>query len=571
MKWVNLALLLVVILGIGYFSYTQIDSMQQAKKVRQIEAERIAKQQKAKQEKAAKLAEEKRLQDEAEKKRIAEEQKKNLFIDENLKLQPQINNAKNLIESANYDKGQTFGKHLDELKNSFDSAMLALDKYPDKANKFLKKAQNEIEWIQKNVPLRQMVQKLQKQTAAKKSEADKFNGAKLAYIAYSTAEKDVKKAEKDYEAGDFRTAATMLNIAISNYEKAYTEARETTIKNLLDSSKLAAQSEQWQKSFDHAESVLKIDSGNSEAQKLKQEAENNLKPTLEITALLDGREVSAEITDNYGKKYSANVIKDLTEQKKYTFNVLYKHSDGNLFGGNISLTADWKGLQKKQINLEEYFDLDKIAADEKLGFEFSDDKRTLQKAPKNISGKYIIPAGVQTIGEMAFQWCKNLQSVTIPDSVQTIGEEAFQACGNLRSVTIPDSVQTICGGAFWYCGNLRSVTIPDSVQIIGNSAFYDCDNLQSVTIGNGVQIIGSSAFSYCRNLKSVTIGNSVQTIGERAFEYCKNLQSVTIPDSVQTIGNWAFGACSNLQSVTIPRHVKLAFNSFGSNTKVIRR
>ena len=46
-----------------------------------------------------------------------------------MKLQPQINNAKNLIESANYDRGQTFGKHLDELKNSFDSAMLALDKY----------------------------------------------------------------------------------------------------------------------------------------------------------------------------------------------------------------------------------------------------------------------------------------------------------------------------------------------------------------------------------------------------------------------------------------------------------
>ena len=96
--------------------------------------------------------------------------------------------------------------------------------------------------------------------------------------------------------------------------------------------------------------------------------------------------------------------------------------------------------------------------------------------------------------------------VTIPNyinvegtgySVTSIGELAFENCENLTSVTIPNSVKTIGNCAFWGCRGLVSVTIPNSVTTIGISAFQGCCSLTSLTIPNSVISIGDLAFAYC--------------------------------------------------------------------------
>ena len=55
----------------------------------------------------------------------------------------------------------------------------------------------------------------------------------------------------------------------------------------------------------------------------------------------------------------------------------------------------------------------------------------------------VIPNGVKTIGERAFNRCENLTNVTIPNSVTSIKESAFNWCRNLKNITIPDSVTYI--------------------------------------------------------------------------------------------------------------------------------
>ena len=229
---------------------------------------------------------------------------------------------------------------------------------------------------------------------------------------------------------------------------------------------------------------------------------------------------------------------------------------------------------------------------DKHGVEFSDDRKTLIKCPKDFHGEYVIPNGVTRIGKNAFRNCKGLNSITIPNSVTSIGDEAFSSCRGLTSVhisdiaawcaiffrgykanpfyyshniylnetlitdlVIPNSVKKIVGGAFCFCSCLTSVTIPNSVTSIGGSAFYECSGLTSVTIPDSVTSIEDDAFSGCRGLTSITIPNSVISIGDHAFFCCSGLTSLTIPNSVKCIGWNAFSCCSGLTSVEISNSV----------------
>ena len=128
-------------------------------------------------------------------------------------------------------------------------------------------------------------------------------------------------------------------------------------------------------------------------------------------------------------------------------------------------------------------------------------------ASTSLSDAYIIRNGTKTIAASAFQYCRNLSSITIPYGVTSIGELSFQYCSNLTSVTIPDSVTSIGGYAFQDCWNLTSITIPNSVTSIGGYAFLTC-GFTSITIPDSVTSIGSGAFSGCSNLASVTFENT---------------------------------------------------------------
>lgn len=198
--------------------------------------------------------------------------------------------------------------------------------------------------------------------------------------------------------------------------------------------------------------------------------------------------------------------------------------------------------------------------------------------------EYSIPDEVTTIGDYAFNGCKNLTEINIPNSVTSIGMEAFARCSSLSSITIPNSITIIpvraflsCTsltdvtlpsnltetgtGAFAQCSSLKSITIPNNVTIIGTSTFQDCSALESIIIPDNVETIGAYAFQRCSNLKSVTIGNGVTKWGDnygsgRTFEYCTSLTDVTISEGIKEICPEMFAYCTSLTEITLPASIE---------------
>ena len=183
----------------------------------------------------------------------------------------------------------------------------------------------------------------------------------------------------------------------------------------------------------------------------------------------------------------------------------------------------------------------------------------------------VIPNGITSIADYAFQRCTRLASITIPESITTIGIRVFQECANLASITIPNSVTSLgAEGLFAYCTKLTSVTIPNSVTSIGEEWFSYCTSLTSVTIPSGVTRIGVSAFYNCTSITSIIIPSGVTSILTAAFSDCTSLSKITIPSGVTSIGAEAFRNCIALtQIVFLGNAPSYASNSFQGSSPTV--
>ena len=145
--------------------------------------------------------------------------------------------------------------------------------------------------------------------------------------------------------------------------------------------------------------------------------------------------------------------------------------------------------------------------------------------------------------------CKALAGIVLPEGIESINNGAFQMCANLTDIVIPDSVKTIGNFAFYY-GSFASIKFGSRLESIGEYAFNWCNSLTEITVPGNVKTIGYMAFDSCSNLEKVVLEEGVQTIGSYAFSGCEKLTSVTIPKSVTFIGDYAFSYCDALQTVS---------------------
>jgi hypothetical protein len=162
----------------------------------------------------------------------------------------------------------------------------------------------------------------------------------------------------------------------------------------------------------------------------------------------------------------------------------------------------------------------------------------------------------------------SITSVTIPNTVTSIGNRAFENCRELNSITIVGNLNSIGGGAFCGCSSLTSISLPSSVLSIGEYAFAGCSNLTNISIPNNVTSIGEYTFYNCSGLQSITLSDKLASVEMGTFSNCTSLISVSIPDKVSSIADNAFNGCSNLTTVTIGYYLSSIGSSFHNCNKL---
>ena len=120
-----------------------------------------------------------------------------------------------------------------------------------------------------------------------------------------------------------------------------------------------------------------------------------------------------------------------------------------------------------------------------------DDNDGNYKAMQNITGAVVLPDDVKIVSKGTFGNC-NISELVVPEGVESIEEHAFDGCGDLIRISLPESLKNIGAGAFSGCGVIH-LKVPDGVEKIGMDAFYDC-KIENLKIPDSVKKIGSGAF-----------------------------------------------------------------------------
>lgn len=176
--------------------------------------------------------------------------------------------------------------------------------------------------------------------------------------------------------------------------------------------------------------------------------------------------------------------------------------------------------------------------------------------PREINGYPLVG-----IGEMAFDDCAAVHSLTLPDTVRFVGYRAFSGSG-ITNVFLPSGITNIGFSAFLHCKELTHIKMPDTVSIISSHMFLGCTKLTTVIIGAKVREIEEDAFFLCGKLAEIAFPDRLDTIGQTAFGGA-GLSSIVLPESVTNIGFAAFGACTNLkQAVFNGNNFSLPSNLF---------
>lgn len=127
------------------------------------------------------------------------------------------------------------------------------------------------------------------------------------------------------------------------------------------------------------------------------------------------------------------------------------------------------------------------------GVLFNADATELVVCPTAKTGKYVVPASVETIAPCAFSTCKNLSEVVLPSKLKVIEDYTFFECWGLANVTFPEGLVSI--GNYAFDGSiLQFLNFGKSLKSIGDHAFDRSSMVEVMLLGSVPPVLGEMAF-----------------------------------------------------------------------------
>lgn len=169
------------------------------------------------------------------------------------------------------------------------------------------------------------------------------------------------------------------------------------------------------------------------------------------------------------------------------------------------------------------------------------------------------------LGQCAFTYCTNLETITIPKTIDTISTRIFEGCYSLRHITFPKRDSTLFTSipSYFtkYCYSLKSFSIPTGITSLNTQSLYTVPSLYRFILPTTVTTIAGSAIYTDYALSKLVLPSGVTSIATKAFygsygmrEY--HFKSTTPP----TLDN--ADAFSNMQSDCVIYVPSASLNSY---------
>ena len=184
---------------------------------------------------------------------------------------------------------------------------------------------------------------------------------------------------------------------------------------------------------------------------------------------------------------------------------------------------------------------------------------------------------VKSIGDRAFENCKQLATVTFGQGLETVGQYAFYNSGLSGALTFPDSLKKIDTYAFAKCPHITEITLPEGNATIEYGAFTGDTGVQKIKIplseiqfdklNNGGYWIFTQ---YTENkLETIVVGTAPNEESMSLFSNSLGgLKTIVIGTGVSEINNYAFGSANSLESALYPSNLTI-YNAYRGNQNLI--
>ena len=262
-----------------------------------------------------------------------------------------------------WDRGQTFGSHLESFMTAWRAASAA-SKFQNlpKAYEFLLKTESEWEWLQRNTPLRAEAAKKRVAVQEQQKRAEDSQAQSYAKDEWCEALHCQEEAAKKFEAGEFEAATESFTAACSLFEKAGQDALAEHLRQVEEAFSNALAQKDFQacgKAVDEMASLNAVRAEELAAamQTTRVEAISELKLAIEKSAeqrdwagAYDHVKTLTEIEPEDGRECKEDVDKEKEKYCKGLEQNISEFLDGKRFKeaakvAQALMAADWMNAQ----------------------------------------------------------------------------------------------------------------------------------------------------------------------------------------------------------------------------------